>query len=129
MKLSYLLSQRNLNRIGRSMKFYLVILITALAFSVSYADDKKDVQSSGEYEKLVEGKKKNESKMYELRLKLIKEDPELEALHRKIMALHKELALRLDKKDEMKKLLEKQKELSSEIEKMLRKRKTENVSN
>ncbi|OGV33316.1 MAG: hypothetical protein A2020_08490 [Lentisphaerae bacterium GWF2_45_14] len=111
------------------MKFYLVILITALAFSVSYADDKKDVQSSGEYEKLVEGKKKNESKMYELRLKLIKEDPELEALHRKIMALHKELALRLDKKDEMKKLLEKQKELSSEIEKMLRKRKTENVSN
>ena len=66
--------------------------------------------------------------MLELRVKLIKEDPELEALHRKIMALHKELALKLDKKEEMKKLLEKKKRIESELEKILRKRKTGNAS-
>ena len=114
------------------MKLYLIILIMGLSFFVSYADDKKDPAafvSSGEVDKLLEEKKKNELKMYEVRLKLIKEDPELEALHRKIMALHKELALKLDKKDEMKKLLEKQKNINSEIEKAVRKRKSENGSN
>jgi len=110
------------------MKYYLAIFATALAFFLSYADEKKNVQSSEEYDKLVEEQKANELKMLELRIKLIKEDPELDALHRKIMSLHKELALKLDKKDEMKKLLEKKKNIENEIEKLLRKRKTENAS-
>jgi len=110
------------------MKYYLAILTMVLVFFTSYADDKKDVQASDEYEKLVEEQKTNEFKMLELRVKLIKEDPELEALHRKIMALHKELALKLDKKEEMKKLLEKKKRIESELEKILRKRKTGNAS-
>lgn len=108
------------------MRYYLAILITALVFFTSYADD-KDAQASDEYGKLVEEQKANELKMLETRIKLIKEDSELEALHRKIIALHKELALKLDKKEEMKKLLEKKKRIEGELERILRKRKTENA--
>ena len=110
------------------MRYYLAILITAVIFFTSYADDKKDVQTSDKYKQLVEEQKVNELKMLETRIRLIKKDPELEALHRKIIALHKELALKLDKKEEMKKLLDKKKRIGSELERILRKRKTQNAS-
>lgn len=109
------------------MKYFIAIFAAAAAFFLSYADDQKSDLISEEYDKLVEEQKANELKMLELRVKLIKEDPELEKLHRQIMSLHKELALKLDKKDEMKKLIEKKKRIDSELERLARKKKTENA--
>lgn len=54
-------------------------------------------------------------RVLEMRVKLIKESPELADLHKKIMALHRSLASKLDKNIEMKKLLEEADKLDAQI--------------
>jgi uncharacterized membrane protein YdfJ with MMPL/SSD domain len=49
--------------------------------------------------------KKNAKEMHQLRLKLLKTDPELKKLHESIMAMHRELALRMAANKEMQKLI------------------------
>ena len=55
-------------------------------------------------------------KMHETRVKLIKKDASLKALQEKIIALHKELAIRIDNKTEMRDLIDKKKSLKLELE-------------
>ncbi len=50
------------------------------------------------------------------RLELIKETPSLFELQRKIIALHKELAIRLDNNEDMRKLMEKLRSVETQIQ-------------
>jgi hypothetical protein len=54
-------------------------------------------------------------KIHEKRVELIKTDPALMALQKKIMELHRELAIRLNNNPEMLKLMEKLSDLDSRI--------------
>ncbi len=56
--------------------------------------------------------------MYKLRLELIKNDSELKRLHQQIIALYRELALRVDSKKEMRILIAKHEQLEKEISKL-----------
>lgn len=62
--------------------------------------------------------KKNELalKIHEKRVELIKSNPALLALQKKIMDLYKELAIRLNNNPEMLKMLEKLQDLESKIQ-------------
>ncbi len=52
---------------------------------------------------------------HKLRVKLITSDAEIKRLHRRIMALHKELAIKINEKKSMKLLIAKQKDLEAQI--------------
>ena len=54
-------------------------------------------------------------KMHKKRVELIKKTPSLMELHKKIEALYKELAIRIDNNEEMRKLIEQLREVESEI--------------
>jgi uncharacterized Fe-S cluster-containing radical SAM superfamily protein len=54
--------------------------------------------------------------MFDLRVKLIKTDPALKKLHEKIMEMHKELALQLDSKKEMRELAKKLRKVQKSLE-------------
>jgi seryl-tRNA synthetase len=56
--------------------------------------------------------------MYDLRIKLIKDDPSIKKLHQRIIALHKELSLKIDSKKEMRVLIEQEKRLNAQIEQL-----------
>ena len=57
--------------------------------------------------------------MYNRRMKLIEEDPKLKEIHDKIMALHKELALRLNNDGELIELGIQVKDIDADIDKAL----------
>ena len=57
--------------------------------------------------------------MYNRRMKLIEEDPKLKEIHDKIMALHKELAIRLDNDRELIELGIQVKDIDVDIDKEL----------
>ncbi len=83
------------------------------------AGTESGVESESDSEKklrALEDKRREVSmKMHETRVKLIKESPELAEIHKKIMTLHRNLANKLDKAPEMKKLLEEADKLDSDI--------------
>ena len=64
---------------------------------------------------LLKQEKKLAKEMFELRVKFLKEDPELKKLHAKILELHKELALKLDSKKEMRTLAAKLRKVKNSI--------------
>lgn len=74
---------------------------------------------SGEAEvklqKLQKQYKNNTVAKHKLRVKLITEDAEIKSLHKRIMAQHKELAIKINEKKSMQLLLAKQKELETKI--------------
>ena len=89
------------------MKNILLILLSfsaMLCFAQDKADDPKEEISKKE-QSLKKQEKDLAKKMFALRVKLLKNDPELKKLYAKIMELHKELALQIDNKKEMRKLL------------------------
>ncbi|OGV52277.1 MAG: hypothetical protein A2017_00765 [Lentisphaerae bacterium GWF2_44_16] len=92
--------------------FLLLCAIFAIAFS-TFA-----LSNSEKLEELRAGRKKLLAEIYKLRVKLIQEDPDIKALHKKIMALHRELAVKIDNKEEMKELLRKNKMIDAEINKL-----------
>ncbi|MCX6983499.1 MAG: hypothetical protein NT118_01945 [Lentisphaerae bacterium] len=57
--------------------------------------------------------------MYSRRMKMIEEDPKLKEIHEKIMALHKELAIRLDNDRELIELGIQVKDIDADIDKAL----------
>jgi len=57
--------------------------------------------------------------MFNRRVKLIEEDPKLKEIHEKIMALHKELAIRLDNDRELIELGIQIKDMDADIDKAL----------
>jgi len=92
---------------------FVTVLFAASVFffaSVSLAQESSDKVAQLKLEK-----KKNEFEMHKLRVKLIKENPELAQLHKKIMDLQKELSDKIDNTNEMKILLAKAKQLEAEM--------------
>lgn len=68
--------------------------------------------------KLQELQKKYETNItakHKLRVKLITDDAEIKRLHQRIMALHKELALKINAKKSMRLLFEQQTNLTAQI--------------
>ena len=59
-----------------------------------------------------------ELEMHKVRIELIKSDPALTRLHQRIMAMHKELAIQVDRKPEMSKLYSKAAKFDVELEKL-----------
>jgi hypothetical protein len=113
-----------LKKNGGVMKmFFIFILFFSVALLRATDTEEKDVSNAGRLEELQEDRKSIELKMHKLRIKLIKETPDLMELHKKIMALHKELAIRIDKNKEMKELIKTYKKINNEILKTKRKSK------
>lgn len=90
-------------------KFMFSLLVIMIICPFASADDRDDL------DKLRREKADIDLKMYEKRVELIQKDAELKALHEKIMAYHKELAMRLDKHPEMTDFVRKAKRISAEI--------------
>ncbi|MCK4982363.1 MAG: hypothetical protein KAS17_05540 [Victivallaceae bacterium] len=78
-----------------------------LCFGQEHLDEKE--------QKLVKQEKKLAKEMFELRIKFLKEDPALKKLHAKILELHKELALKLDSKKQMRTLAAKLRKVKNSI--------------
>jgi len=80
-----------------------------------------DFQDPAKFKSIMKDREDLQEKMHSVRVKLINEDPDLQLLHKKIMALHKELALQLESKKEMRKLTDKLKDIDAELDKLPRK--------
>lgn len=66
-------------------------------------------------EKLKEEKRKIALMMHKKRVEMIKNSPSLMELQKKIIALHKELAIRIDNNSEMRELINQMKKVETEI--------------
>lgn len=86
-----------------------VFAIAFSAFALTHSEKLEDLRTS---------RKKVLTDIYKLRVKLIQEDPDIKSLHKKIMALHRELAVKIDNKEEMKELLKQSKTIDTEISKL-----------
>ena len=93
------------------MKLKIILLLAVLSVSINIpaADDYETLQT------LKEQKKELMLKMHRKRVELIKKDPALLDLQKKIMALHKELAIRIDNNEEIRKLLDELRKIEREI--------------
>lgn len=80
-----------------------------------------DFQDPAKFKSLLKEREELQLKMHALRVKLISDDPDLAKLHKQIMALHKELAIQLDSKRDMRKLSDKLRDLDSELDKLPKK--------
>ena len=80
-----------------------------------------DFQDPAKFKSLLKEREDIQLKMHNVRVKLINEDPDLAKLHKQIMALHKELAIQLDSKKDMRKLSDKLRELDADFDKLPRK--------
>ena len=92
------------------MKKRIILLITVLCLAVTLKAD--------EYEKLKLLKEERQAlsvKMHKKRADIIKKDPSLQELQKKIIALHKELAIRIDNNEEMRELISKFREIETQI--------------
>lgn len=72
-------------------------------------------EAAKQLEQLKSKQREVAEEMYKLRLDLIKNDSELQRLHQQIIALYKELALRIDSRREMRMLIARHEELQKEI--------------
>ena len=98
------------------MKKYMIITVAAfilcgLFVYAETASEKLDVLKKKRTELAMQ--------MYSRRIKLIEEDPKLKEIHDKIMALHKELAIRLDNDRELVELGIQVKDIDVDIDKEL----------
>jgi len=91
------------------MKKNLIIIAVILLASSMQADNFEKI------EKLKEEKRKIALQMHKKRVELIKTNPSLTELEKKIISLHKELAIRVDNNGAMRKLINKQKKIETEI--------------
>lgn len=122
-----------LRRIGlfSALTFLSALLLCEAASSAADAADEKtpdiatldakDYQDPAKFSRLMKDREELLLKMHSLRVKLINDDPALQKLHRQIMALHKELSIEIDSRKDMKKLLEKLKDIDSDIDRIPRK--------
>lgn len=88
----------------------ILMLIFLVLFAVMLQADNFD-----KIEKLKEEKRKIALDMHKKRVELIKKNPSLKELQKKIMSLYKELAIRIDNNSEMRELINKQKKIEMEI--------------
>lgn len=90
-------------------KLLIIFLCCSAVFCFGQVDLKKKEKD------LLKQEKKLAKEMFELRVKLLKKDPHLKKLYDKIMELHKELALMLDRKKEMRNLAWQLKEVKKSL--------------
>ena len=102
-------------------RILLVLLLAAGAAATLVA---ADAAGQAELKKLEAERTALTGTMVTKRLELIKADADLQQLHDQIMALHRELALRLNGKPEMQQLLRQAEELDSRIANCAANRKT-----
>lgn len=95
----------NMKRAFIVLLFFTAGLLARLSAESAEASGK--AESDVKIKKLEAEKKNLALEMHRLRVSLIKSDPEIRELHKKIMAMHKELAFKIDAKPEMKELLAK----------------------
>ena len=89
-------------------KAAIIVLFLALASQVIHGNYEK-------LEKLREDKRRIEVQMHQKRVELIKNTPSLMELQKQIIALHKELAIRVDNNSEMRELITKLREVETQI--------------
>jgi hypothetical protein len=90
-------------------KLIILCLISIVAnnlFSSEASDKLLDIQNK---------QQKNITAKHALRVKLLKEDKEIIRLHKRIMALHKELAIKINAKKSMRILIAQQKNLKEQV--------------
>ena len=87
-----------------------IAITTAFGMITLYATDK-----AAELEKLRQERAQLTSEMVTTRAKLIEQNDELKSLHQQIMSLHRELAIKLDAFEEVKKLNMRAEELDRRI--------------
>ena len=87
-------------------KMIFTAMVLCFGITVSAADYSKDSDTDLKVKtKTLTSKRKDvELKMHVLRVDLIKTNPSIKALHKKIMAMHKELAIKIDNTSAMRKL-------------------------
>ena len=91
-------------------KFLIMFLCFSAVFCFAQADlDKKEKE-------LLKQEKKIAKEMFDMRVKLLQKDKHLKKIHAKIMELHQELALMLDRKKEMRTLALKLKKVQKSLE-------------
>ncbi len=91
------------------MKKFLIMFLCAATLLCFDANAEKNLEE--QQQALLKQEKQLAKEMFQLRVKLLQKDPILKKMHEKIMELHKELALRLDSKKEMRILLSKLKKV------------------
>jgi septal ring factor EnvC (AmiA/AmiB activator) len=96
--------------IGVNMKKFLIII---MCFSAMLCFAQSDLAKKEK--DLVKQEKKIAKEMFEMRVKLLGKEPHLKKLHDKIMELHKELALMLDRQKEMRELASKLKKVKKSL--------------
>ena len=87
----------------------LITLALLLLAIIVYADNYEQI------EMLKEQKRQIAIQMHKKRVELIKNTPSLRELQKKIIALHKELAIRVDNNSAMRKLINSRKEIEMKI--------------
>ncbi len=91
-------------------KTTVVMLLLGILAVAAYAESLRD-----KAKRLEEQRRALELQMHSLRVDLIKQDSDLNLLYQKILAMHKELQLRIDNKPAMKKLAQQAADLELEI--------------
>ncbi len=89
-------------------KILFILLLLALASPALPSNYEK-------LEKLREDKRNIAVQMHNKRVELIKNNPSLMELQKQIMSLHKELSIRVDNHSQMRELINKQREIESQI--------------
>jgi len=89
-------------------KIMLLVTVLCIAFTIK-ADEYEKVQV------LKEEKRALKIKMHHIRTEIIKKDKSLQGLQKKIIALHKELAIRIDNHEAMRELISKLRDIETEI--------------
>ena len=92
------------------MKRKILLLITVIGITLALQADDYDTLDA-----LKKEKSELLIKIHNKRVELIKENPSLMELQKKIMALHKELAIRIDNNEEMRKLTDKLRSIETQI--------------
>jgi hypothetical protein len=92
------------------MKTRILIVLMVLSFAIIVRGDNFE-----QIEILQKENRKIALQMHKKRVELIKNTPSLKELQKKIISLHKELAIRIDNNSAMRKLIEKQKDIVTKI--------------
>lgn len=93
----------------KSLFWIVPSLLLIFAVSLFAAEKLEDLKAS---------KKKVTMEMYKLRVKLLQDDPDIKQLNTKIINMQKELAAKIESKEEMKELVKKSKSIDAEINKL-----------
>lgn len=98
----------------------LLAMLTVFGWTARADDDNGTNASSASVDRLqqmIDKRRDVELEMHKLRLELIKTDPDINRLHEKIMAMHKELQIKIDANPMMQQLIKKSEQLDREIKK------------